>query len=865
MASIARTVLEVGAAEPWTDAVALAVRWADAQGVELRDALFLVPFAQHLPLARRAWAASGRWMPRVETTQTLAAALGPPETPDADQVTFETALDRLTARRLLRGQAWAEDWAGRDPRGFEHAIGGLVRLAQALARAAAACTADERAARWQEARSRLASGGGIERLLGRIGVEWAAAAPAPATDRLFACAPSGWIALRAAGEDPLMDRLLAAARAPCLRIDADVDPAMPGPAEVSLGNCQGFEDEARRTAAQVLECIGARATPVALIAADRLLVRRVRALLARRGVPIQDETGWKLSTTRAGAQVATLLKAARGDATCDDRLDWLKGLGRWPGDAVSDLALESLEGVLRRRGWTQPAAVDRGALAPGAARLWEAAEAALAPLRTARAQALGAWLDATARALEACGARAALGDDDAGRQVLEALHLEAQPPATDDRLDLDDYAAWVDAVLEEALFRPQAPVDAPVVITPLERAMLRPFRAVVLAGADEKRLGARPAPWPFLEETLAERLGLPTRAARAQREALAFAQLLRVPRVVVLRRADDGGEPLAPSPLLERLELARLAHGRGPLAAAHDATVARAVEAHPTPRPAPRAGDRLPTRLSASACEALRACPYRFHVQHVLGLREVEELDDEVEKRDYGTWLHDVLLRFHATRGAPQEASVEGARLQAVARDVNAERHVEDAAFLPYAASFAAFVPRYVAWLHGRDRAGARWVGGEQALEAQPEGWKGLAMYGRVDRIDAAGDARHPVTQLIDYKTTSPKTLRERLKEPLEDTQLAFYAALVRASGGGAAGVIEAAYLPVDARDELDLVPHDDVEASARALVAHLGEELARVRAGAPLPALGEGEACTWCAARGLCRRDHWTTDAEAA
>jgi ATP-dependent helicase/nuclease subunit B len=863
MASIARAVLEVGAAEPWTRAVELAVRWADAQRIELRDAVFVVPFAQHLPLARRAWAASGRWMPRVETTQTLAAALGPPPPPDADQITFETALDRLAARRLLRGHAWAQSWARGDPRGYEQAIGGLLRLAQALARASGACTAEDRAARWQEARSRLGAGG-LERLLGRIAVEWAAAAPAPATDRLFALAPSGWIALRAGGDDPLVDRLLAEARAPCLRIDADADPAMVGPADVTLGNCARFEDEARRTAAQVLACVAARETPVALIAADRLLVRRVRALLARRGVPIQDETGWKLSTTRAGAQVATLLKAARGDATCDDRLDWLKGLGRWPGDAVSDLALESLEGVLRRRGWTQPAAVDRGALAPGALRLWDAAEAALAPLRTARAQPLGAWLDDTARALEACGARAALRQDDAGRQVLEALHLDAPAPAIDDGLDLDDYVAWMDAVLEEALFRPEAPVDAPVVITPLERAMLRPFRAVVLAGADEKRLGARPAPWPFLEETLADRLGLPTRAARAQREAMAFAQLLRIPRVVVLRRADDGGEALAPSPLLERLELARLAHGLGPLPDADDATVVRAVDAHPTSRPAPRAGDRLPPRLSASACEALRACPYRFHVQHVLGLREVEELDDEVEKRDYGTWLHDVLLRFHAARGAPQEAPDEAARLHAVARDVNVERHVEDAAFLPYAASFAAFVPRYVAWLHARDRAGARWIGGEQALEAQPPGWNGAAMYGRVDRIDEVAGTRGAVTQLIDYKTTSAKTLRERLKEPLEDTQLAFYAALVRASDG-TPGEVEAAYLPVDAREALELVPHEGVEASARALVEHLGAELARVRAGAPLPALGEGEACTWCAARGLCRRDHWTAEGDGA
>ena len=46
--------------------------------------------------------------------------------------------------------------------------------------------------------------------------------------------------------------------------------------------------------------------------------------------------------------------------------------------------------------------------------------------------------------------------------------------------------------------------------------------------------------------------------------------------------------------------------------------------------------------------------------------------------------------------------------------------------------------------------------------------------------------------------------------------------------------------------------------ASARLLLQGLGRDLERLRGGAALPALGEGRACDWCAARGLCRRDDW-------
>ena len=39
---------------------------------------------------------------------------------------------------------------------------------------------------------------------------------------------------------------------------------------------------------------------------------------------------------------------------------------------------------------------------------------------------------------------------------------------------------------------------------------------------------------------------------------------------------------------------------------------------------------------------------------------------------------------------------------------------------------------------------------------------------------------------------------------------------------------------------------------------------MARIARGAALPALGEGKACDYCAARGLCRKDFWSLDEEA-
>src|SRR5258705_7417834 len=105
MASIARLPLEIGDGNPWLRIARCVQAWVDGHGVAMRDAVVLVPFAQHLPLARRAWSGGAGWMPRIETTKTLARSLGPVAAPESEQISFDAALDRLTARSLLRAQA----------------------------------------------------------------------------------------------------------------------------------------------------------------------------------------------------------------------------------------------------------------------------------------------------------------------------------------------------------------------------------------------------------------------------------------------------------------------------------------------------------------------------------------------------------------------------------------------------------------------------------------------------------------------------------------------------------------------------------------------------------------------------------------
>ena len=880
MATIAREALENSGtgSQCWAEIAGRTLVWARAAQVELRDAIVLVPFTGLLPHARAAFAGLAGWMPRIETTRTLAVAIGPPVPTEPGQVTLDVDVDTLLAAALLRSQPWGAAWSRRDPRAFAQAAAMVVQTAHALVVASAAWPAAERAQRWASGRGLLASGdgpGSTERLLARVAFEWACLSPAPATDRLFALRPSAWIAVCAGGIDVMTQVLLDAGHAPALWVATDAPEDAPFArvnfkAPPALAVCDSFEHEAQCAAAQVLDHLRSGMRPVALIAQDRQLVRRVRAILERQQVGLLDETGWKLSTTRAAAHLMVLLRAARPDAGTDDLIDWLKGdgaglSGHEPG------AVQALEAACRRGHWSRVAALVTVSFDGAAARLWRDVSAWLAALSARDRQPLNAWIAVLGHVLDRCGGLAALQADAAGAQVVSALRLRCADglpvgwpePAVPVAMGLAEFTAWVGDTLERASFvPPQSQPDRPaqVVIIPLAQAMLRPFAAVVFPGADNRHLGAPGPAQGLLSEAQAQAFGVPTAAQRRGAELLAFAKVVHSPHLTLLRRRVDGAEPLASSPLVERLAIALAARGAA-IAPWHDPRVDRLLAATPIAMTAPRAASLLPARLSATACEAMRACPYRFFALHMLCLREDDELDDEVEKSDYGTWLHAVLFAFHSTRAAPAAARDEVERLQLLAAMKQAEHGLADADFLPFAASFARLAPRYVAWLHRRDAQGAEFVRGEDAVMLDLPEVDGAMLKGVIDRIDSVRHDGGRALQLIDYKTGSVGSLRDKVRVPLEDTQLAFYAALVRAQ---TQAPLTAMYLALDGTGGLEQVEHKGVEHSAQALLNGLANDMRRLHSGAGLPALGAGSTCEYCAARGVCRRDHWSTGLSA-
>jgi ATP-dependent helicase/nuclease subunit B len=219
-----------------------------------------------------------------------------------------------------------------------------------------------------------------------------------------------------------------------------------------------------------------------------------------------------------------------------------------------------------------------------------------------------------------------------------------------------------------------------------------------------------------------------------------------------------------------------------------------------------------------------------------------------VDKRDFGTWLHGVLKTFHeALRDGDVAVGERAALLDAIARDGIASQRLGEGEFLPFAAGWPAVRDGYLQWLAKHEAAGATFEVAESAHTVQ---LGPLKLEGRIDRIDRLPGG---ATLVMDYKTEALQATRDRMKAPLEDTQLAFYAVLLPERD------VQAAYLNISERGEVKLVEHDALDQGTHLLKEALQSELRRIGQGAPLPALGEGRMCEFCAARGLCRRDAWS------
>ncbi len=633
----------------------------------------------------------------------------------------------------------------------------------------------------------------------------------------------------------------------------------------------GREQEALAAVAQVARWLGEGIRRIVLITQDRLSARRVRALLEREGILAVDETGWKLSTSRAAAAIDALVETAAGGAYYRDLLDLCKSPHVFSDcdEALRKAAVFTLEAAVRagsaraglpriRRSLLAYQGEASAAAKTLALSLLDRIEAATGLLR-ARPATLPRWIERLDKALQALGAPALLLADAAGKALLDLLATRGKE--LDGSSALFSFAAWRDWLnreIEGASYR-DGGINSPIVLTPINAVCMRRFEAALLMGGDARQLAPAPG-GTFFNQSVRRELGLRTRQD-AEGELRRDLELLlaTVPRVVVTWQAERDGEAnlLAPE-----LDLLATLHGlawnddlhRPPLHARREPQPDAPTAPCRTALAAPSAPLALiPGRISVSAYVSLVSCPYRFFARHVLGLGEMDEVSEEIGKSDYGALVHRALERFHRRHPLLSRLDEEEARaaLQACVVEVFAPAIEENFLALGWRLRWEKRLNAYLSWQRGVEAEGWRWGQAEVPVSrVLPLAAGGsVELYGRIDRIDHIGVGETSVS-LLDYKTQTVKRIRDGLAE---DIQLPVYALL----HGDAA---RAAYVALD-DERVEAVAAGDEDGSlmfdAVAQGLRLSAVVGALQKGAALPAHGVESACHWCEMSGLCRRDY--------
>jgi ATP-dependent helicase/nuclease subunit B len=628
-----------------------------------------------------------------------------------------------------------------------------------------------------------------------------------------------------------------------------------------LFGAHSLEQEARAAEMQVRRWLLAGKQSIAIVAQDRLVARRVRALLERAGVLVCDESGWTMSTLAVSTVLMRWLDALQSDFYYQDLLDLLKSpfIFADQDSSARKQAVYQLEQLVRKHGVAShlDAFLD---LAHGE----DEVQVALVRLRQAAeglrksSDTLAGWLRALENSLSVLGVLQGLAADVAGAQLLQTLQIWQQELAADNtRFSRAEWRHWLAQQLDAHTFRDSA-IDSPVLLTHLAATRWRSFDAVLLLGSDATHLPSGDNSSVWFNDAVRGTLGLPTREVHlAQQRDDLLALLSMSDTVLVTWQSSKGGEKNLLSPYLEMLRaLHELAYG-GDLtelelgALLEDAQVRGAHFPLPeaTAMPAPSMPQSLiPCRISASGYNSLVACPYQFYARHMLRLNEMDEVREGVEKRDYGEWVHDILHRFHQQFPVLNEHTRAGLEetLQHISGEVFAPTVECDYLARAWLLRWQQAIPAYLDAQLRSEAEDWRYQSGEMPFELPLT--DELTLHGRIDRVDVRADG---AARVLDYKMMDAGRLRNKLKEAGEDVQLACYASVYEAD--------EAAFISIDKNKVIAVAPPQDLPELAQANIERLTELFAQMRAGAEMAAHGVDEACMYCEMRGLCRKSEWS------
>ena len=643
---------------------------------------------------------------------------------------------------------------------------------------------------------------------------------------------------------------------------------------------------------------------IAIISEDRKLSRRLRALLERADIQLQDNAGWSLATTQAATTIERWLECIEEDFSAYPLLDCLKSpfiniahsvldkdatdtdfkknIYRFEHDLIFHENVSSnidrykslLKNRLRRLDHWPANSYDD--LINTLDFIQETAKPLSSLYAGNKKIALSEFIHTLFNSMDKLGIVQKYQDDEAGLILLKTFEeLKQSTRHSDPSLSWDDCRIWLGMALESQNFTPPTN-NTNVQLMTLEQASHLNFDCIVIAAAEPQHFPGSANNSPFFNQAVHASLELDTwEKQHDQRHELFNRTLLSAPEMLLTACNEENGEEKPVSPWLELLinfhqlayskqpgyknldneYLQHLVRSKSEVFNCDDAELP-AQSTQPCPV-IPQ--DLIPERISASSYQRIVNCPYQYFSADGLRLKALEELTDELRKSDYGERIHLILQTFHSgdkTHGDKfSPAITSNNRSEAVhfLSDLSERIFLTDlennVLHRSWLYRWKKHIPSYINWQIQHQLDWNIYLS-EKNLEINLD--DDLKIYGRLDRIDRHSDNK--THAIIDYKTG--KTARQEDVDIGENVQLSTYALLDE-------DATEVSYLSVDSSNQKveikSSLAEEDLQSNREENKQRLIKLFKQMQNKEALPAWGDNGVCHFCNFSGLCRKAEWS------
>jgi ATP-dependent helicase/nuclease subunit B len=509
--------------------------------------------------------------------------------------------------------------------------------------------------------------------------------------------------------------------------------------------------EAQAIALAIREALETPGRTAALVTPDRLLAQRVSAFLRRWEIDADDSAGRALSQLPPGTLLLAIASAAAEDMAPVALLALLKhplvgGEGdarrKWVDDVrVLDCALRGPRPASGLEGLDEHFARQEQDVR-GCVKAWQRIRPHLISLEGLRSAVTFADLaSGIASAAEQLAGDRVWGGLD-GRAAADLIARVQALPESGLVIAPEDAVPILGQLLAGVRIRPPYGGHPRVFIWGLLEARLQQADLMVLGGLNEGVWPALPASDPWLAPRIRSNLGLPNLEFRVGLSAHDFASALGAPQVLITRARRDSRSPTIASRLWLRLQ----AMTGGLVRDTRLERLALVLDDPGTPKPVDRPApkpprEQRPTKISVTSVDRLKADPFAFYAQAVLGLRRLDPVDADHSAAWKGTAVHEILETWL------RDDDCDPAKLVARARSLLASETI-------HPMLRAVWQPRLmeaIRWIEEQEvtnRAlGRRPIAAEKRGEATLDG---VLLHGKADRIDRLPDGG---LAIVDYKT----------------------------------------------------------------------------------------------------------------